>query len=236
MGLFENSHADATQLGAALHQGLVTQQEGLAVEARIVQQYGVDGAGPFHGFLEQGNGHVHAPVTQGFGDLEGAVVQAFEVPWDIGDTVFCTVFFCPVGGYDDVASIEILCGLDRVQGSAQQCDIALVRVLLHRAPPCGRRVCGLAGVVRQPVEQPTIQNRGGDLESKPATARARPQSTGCSTGRRRACWNMAERCGVTRYQETKKGPEGPCKTMDDGIRSCTALPDRRCAGCQRSWR
>ena len=148
VGLFEDPHADAAQLGAALHQRLVAQQQGLTIQTRVVEQQGVDGAGPFHGFLEQRNGHVHAHFLEGFGDFHGTVVQALEIPGEVGDVVLLAVLLGPFGCHYHVAPVEIFGRFDSVQAPAEQGDIAFVRVFLHGTSPMADNEVQLLGIVR----------------------------------------------------------------------------------------
>ena len=129
--LLEDTHPDTTELGPALHQRLVAQQQGLAVQVRIAQQHRVYGAGPFHGFLEHGNGDIDPHVIQGLGDFQRAIIEALEIPGQVGNVVFLAIRFRPVGCHDNVATVEILGSFHCVQAPAQQGEVALLRIFVH---------------------------------------------------------------------------------------------------------
>ncbi len=128
VGFLENAHANTAQLGPALHQGLVPEQDGLPVHARVVQQHRVDGTRPFNGFLKQGDGDINPFVLEPLCNFHRTIVQALKIPGNERDLVGFTEIGGPLGGDHDVAAIKLLGGLDRIETPAQQCDIALVRV------------------------------------------------------------------------------------------------------------
>src|SRR5699024_3273616 len=130
---FEHPDPDAAKMRATLHQGLVAKQDGLAVQARLPHQNGVDGAGPLDRFLEQRNRDVDAFVLEGFGNPEGALVEPFEIPFDEGNIVLAGIVGGPRRRHDDVAPIEAFHGIDGVEAPAEQGDIALVGMLVPAA-------------------------------------------------------------------------------------------------------
>ncbi len=124
---FENSHANAAQLGTTLHQRLVPQQHGLTKQARVIQQDRVDCTGPLHGFFKQRNRHIHAHILQGLGNFHGTIVQPLKVPGHVGDIMLFAVSFGPLWSHHHVATIEFVGRFNGTQGPAQQCDVTFFR-------------------------------------------------------------------------------------------------------------
>lgn len=76
----EDADTNATELCAALHQCLVSEQHRLAEQPRIAQQHGIDGTGPLDCLLVQRYRYIDAFVSESLRDLERPVVESLEVP------------------------------------------------------------------------------------------------------------------------------------------------------------
>ena len=132
VGLFENAHANATQLRAPFHQGFVAEQDRLAVQPRVVHQHRVDRPGPFHRLLEQRDRHVDAFRLKLFSDFHGAVVEPFEIPAHEGNVVLFGERAGPVRRHHHKPAVELFQCFDGVQAPAQQGHVTFLRIFLGR--------------------------------------------------------------------------------------------------------
>ena len=123
VGLFEDTHPDATELGPALHQRLVTQQHGLTEQTRLVHQHRVDGTGPLHGFLKQRDGNVNAHLLEGLCNLHRAVVQTLKIPGHVGDVVLFAVGFRPIRCHDNIPTVKFVGRFYRIQAGLYFCSL-----------------------------------------------------------------------------------------------------------------
>ncbi len=138
-GLAEDLHADASELGASLHQRLVAKEHRLPVQTRVVHEDCVDRARPLDRLLDERNRHVHALVPQPLRILHQTIVQTIvqtrESPRDEGDVLLVEVVRSPVGSDEDIAAVEAVGGPDRAQAPAEPSDIASIGVLLGHSSP-----------------------------------------------------------------------------------------------------